>query len=380
VALSFEDQTNDMNPIARISRLSLLASVFAATLQDPVKADLININGSLYNVQTLKGSFESNSSLLKSQPWYGSESLARDLAYSWPKLEQVFFAYSYNPSAYSGLGKVLSYYTYDGYNLARYQWVYGVNSLNYAYTVPLPSKTSKVQSSGSKVVVSTAPGVSKNTGKVAGGKLTYLARTSNISSSTYADLLGVLGAVSSLGSVSEVDAAWEQLTAEPYASNLSVGLESMNRFRKNALAIALADNKISYTKTEKVKVCVDENGNAMTASAKDQEASKESASCKTAKVKKKLPWSLVIDGTNTQASLRGTEDLGSLDYNIFQSTYGVEYALSDQFSIGGVFGYGQNNLYNYEFADTRVNSDTYSGGLYGLYKPSEPATIALLGG
>ena len=121
-------------------------------------------------------------------------------------------------------------------------------------------------------------------------------------------------------------------------------------------------------------------GNALTASTKDQEVSKESTNCKTVKVTKKLPWSLVIDGTNTQASLRGTEDLGSLDYNIFQSTYGVEYALSNQFSIGGVFGYGQNNLYNYEFADTRVNSDTYSGGLYGLYKPSEPATIALLGG
>jgi hypothetical protein len=155
----------------------------------------------------------------------------------------------------------------------------------------------------------------------------------------------------------------------------------MNRFRRNALAIALADNKISYTITENVKVCQGESGQASaTAISSDQKLSTDQENCAITKVKKKLPWSLVIDGTNTQASLRGTEDLGSLDYNIFQSTYGVEYALSNQFSIGGVFGYGQNNLYNYEFADTRVNSDTYSGGLYGLYKPSEPAMIALLGG
>ena len=255
-----------------------------------------------------------------------------------------------------------------------------VLSASYAIAVPLPSSTVSTVASNSTISLTTTSGVSKNAGATAGGKLTAIANTANPNSSTFGDLIAVTNSLWRLGSASAIDAAWEQLTAEPYASNLSVGLESMNRFRKNALAIALADNKNSYTKTEKVKVCQDQTGQASTSISSDQDASKLETNCAITKVKKKLPWSLVIDGTNTQASLRGTEDLGSLDYNIFQSTYGVEYALSNQFSIGGVFGYGQNNLYNYEFADTRVNSDTYSGGLYGLYKPSEPATIALLGG
>ena len=343
-------------------------------------ANTVNVNGQLYNFQTIYGTGPGNLNLLQSQPWWGNFSLSSDFASSWSlsnsaTSERISFAYEYD----SSLGYTRYWYgNSSGYG---YSGFFDNESGTFAYVVPLPSKTSSVKSSGGKTVVSTGSGISKNTGKAAGGKLTYLATTTNKSSSTFVDLTSVFAALSSLNSSSDVDAAWEQLTAEPYASNLSVGLESMNRFRKNALAIALADNKISYTKTKRVKVCQDENGKSSTTALNPgQKLSKDETNCAITKVKKTLPWSLVIDGTNTQASLRGTEDLGSLDYNIFQSTYGVEYALNNQFSIGGVFGYGQNNLYNYEFADTRVNSDTYSGGLYGLYKPSEPATIALLGG
>ena len=362
--------------------LKLLGFIPACLFAGDASAELINVNGIKYNIQTIYGTANNNSALLLAQPWYGNSGLAEAAALSWYQSSStpssVFFTYFYDSSGFAGKGETDSWLA--SYSGTGYGPDYGDTNYNYAISIALPSSTTAVGSSGSTVVVSTTSGVSKNTGKVAGGKLSYLATTNNTSSSTYTDLLGVFGALSSLSSVSEVDAAWEQLTAEPYASNLSVGLESMNRFRKNALAIALADNKISYTKTEKVKVCQDEKGQTSTSISSGQDASKLETNCAITKVKKKLPWSLVIDGTNTQASLRGTEDLGSLDYNIFQSTYGVEYALSDQFSIGGVFGYGQNNLYNYEFADTRVNSDTYSGGLYGLYKPSEPATIALLGG
>jgi len=369
------------------SRSSVLALGIAfscnALLPSTVKADLVNVGGKVYSIQTLTGTFNSNQTILKSTPWFGSRSLAEDFAIGYGRAgyataSDVDFAFAYNSAAFGGLGRV-DVWTVNNTGTAVGPQ-FGTESKNYAYAVPLPSKTSSVKSSGSKIVISTGSGISKNSGKVAGGKLTYLTTTSNTNSSTFLDLFSVISALSSLDSADKVDAAWEQLTAEPYASNLSVGLESMNRFRENALAIAFADNKISYTKTDKIKVCLGEDGEDIIVKDLGAEKPAKLADCEIRKVKTKLPWSIVIDGTNTQASLTGTEDLGSLDYNIFQSAYGVEYALSDEFSIGGVFGYGQNNLYNYEFADTRVNSDTYSAGLYGIYKPSEPATIALFGG
>ena len=319
----------------------------------PASSEIITVNGTQYKVFALPSSTPSNLSSdelnkIKSSPWWGEYLLSIDFAQAW-NTDGTVFAYA----EFDNNGVI-----YLGGNKSNYRaWPLSADSASFAWGFLAPAPKPTDQPDNTK------------------GALTSLVScvsNASINPATTRDCVTVLASVNA--------SSWEQLTAEAYASNLSVGLESMNRFRKNALAIALADNKISYTKTEKAKVCVDENGNALTASTKDQEVSKESTNCKTVKVTKKLPWSLVIDGTNTQASLRGTEDLGSLDYNIFQSTYGVEYALSDQFSIGGVFGYGQNNLYNYEFADTRVNSDTYSGGLYGLYKPSEPATIALLGG
>ena len=356
--------------------IHIAATVFATQGVGTVSfASDATVNGIKYQISPLITSYQSSGALLQSQPWWNDLGSAQQFlgqASTFCLYGYCSMAYKY---AYSASGTSVSFVDRLG------NWTESdVLSTSYAIAVPLPSNTVSTVASNSTISLTTTSGVSKNAGATAGGKLTAIANTANPNSSTFGDLIAVTNSLWRLGSASAIDAAWEQLTAEPYASNLSVGLESMNRFRKNALAIALAGNKISYTKTEKVKVCQDQTGQASTSISSDQDASKLETNCAITKVKKKLPWSLVIDGTNTQASLRGTEDLGSLDYNIFQSTYGVEYALSDQFSIGGVFGYGQNNLYNYEFADTRVNSDTYSGGLYGLYKPSEPATIALLGG
>lgn len=347
------------------------------------KANILTIEGTPYIVITGSGTWVNFKQQSIHSPWWKDNGKATQFATEWinsggSSTPAVKFATRESPGTGTldqVMGREASNSTVILFNASQY------TDNTYAYAVRPPKSTTSIKSIGPKIVVSTGSGISKNTAKVLGGKLTYLTSTTNTGSSTFADLLSVFGALSSLSSASDVDSAYEQLTAEPYASNLSVGLESMNRFRKNALAIALADNKISYTKTERVKVCQDGNGEASTTALNPGEKlSKDETNCAITKVNKTLPWSLVIDGTNTQASLRGTEDLGSLDYNIFQSTYGIEYALNNQFSIGGVFGYGQNNLYNYEFADTRVNSDTYSGGLYGLYKPSEPATIALLGG
>ncbi|MFZ9319317.1 MAG: hypothetical protein ACO23X_11010, partial [Vulcanococcus sp.] len=328
LALNFGNPIKEMNAFARNSRLALLASAFAATLQAPVKADLVNVGGRTYSIQTLNGSYNSNQSLLNSTPWWGNGATARTFANAWydggfSSGKFAYFGYDIAPTI-TGPG-VQSYLVDRGVYLVANTNSPSASSVyqTYAFVAPLPSKTTSLNSSGSKVVVSTGTGISKNTGKAISGKLTYLATALNPTSNTYTDLLSIFAALSSLSSASEVDSAYEQLTAEPYASNLSVGLESMNRFRKNALAIALADNKINYTKTEKVKVCEDGTRRESTSGMTDPAPSAKDTNCKTLKVTKKLPWSLVIDGTNTQARLRGTEDLGSLDYNIFQSTYGV---------------------------------------------------------
>ena len=365
-----------VNKSAARAFITLAGIGSAFFINAPALADVLNVGGSYYKVLILPSApFKDNQAKIESSPWFNGDALGFARAWGTRGGNPVFVSDVYSLSNFPDLVVGLIPIT-DG-RLGSFREFLPATG-TYAIGFPLPSKTSSTKTSGGKTVVNVSSGVSPNTGTAAGGYLSYLQNSNSSNTGTYSDLLVVLA---SLSSISDVDSAYEQLTAEPYASNLSVGLESMNRFRKNALAIALADNKISYTKTERVKVCQDENGQSSTTALNPgQKLSKDETNCAITKVKTTLPWSLVIDGTNTQASLRGTEDLGSLDYNIFQSTYGVEYALNNQFSIGGVFGYGQNNLYNYEFADTRVNSDTYSGGLYGLYKPSEPATIALLGG
>jgi uncharacterized protein with beta-barrel porin domain len=97
-------------------------------------------------------------------------------------------------------------------------------------------------------------------------------------------------------------------------------------------------------------------------------------------VQRLTPWSLLIDGTNTQATLNGTNDLASLDYNIFSSSYGLQYDFNRNWSAGAAFGYGRANLYNYEYADVRIESSTYSGAAWGIYRPSESWKFTALAG
>ena len=87
-----------------------------------------------------------------------------------------------------------------------------------------------------------------------------------------------------------------------------------------------------------------------------------------------------MDARNTNSNLKGTADLASLDYNIFQSTYGLEYALSKKWAVGAVIGYGQSNLYNYQYSNAKLHADTYSGAIYALYNPTPEWKIIGLGG
>ena len=325
-----------------VAASSLYASI-------PAKSEIINVGGINYKVFALPTSTPGNLSSdeltkIKGSPWWGGTvggavpfASASGTAGTVFATSEIIFSGDvfFTGVKADGNGRAL-YYPYRS----------TASSFAWGFLAPAPK-----------------PGPDNPKGALT--SLISCVTSGSVNASIRNDCLNVLASANASG--------WEQLTAEPYASNLSVGLEAMNKFRKNALAVALADNKFRYSRAEDKKVCDSAEG--------AQKSDKSSdPSCKTVSVKKNLPWSLIIDGTNTQASLNATQDLGSLSYNIFQSTYGLEYAFGKQFSLGGVFGYGQANLYNYEFSDTRVNSDTYSGGLYGLYKPSEPAMVALLAG
>jgi outer membrane autotransporter protein len=187
------------------------------------------------------------------------------------------------------------------------------------------------------------------------------------------DFVTVLHTVNSLPTRASVISSLHQVTAEPYASMQSVALEAMEQFRQNSLALSDGDRAIRlFTEAE---VCLADDGSLIPA-----DNSERPSDCKPRKLSQASRWSLLIDATNTQAGLEGTNDLASLDYNIFQSTYGLQYDASKQWSIGAAFGYGQANLYNYEYANSSISSDTYGGSIWGVYRPSAPWKITgLLG-
>jgi autotransporter-associated beta strand protein len=187
------------------------------------------------------------------------------------------------------------------------------------------------------------------------------------------DFVTVYGALFSIPTRAELNQALHSITAEPYASMQSVALEAMEQFRTNALALTNGDQAIRlWTDAD---MCQTNDGSLVPS--KSDQAPKD---CKPRKVSQASRWSLLIDATNTQANLDGTNELASLDYNIFQSTYGLQYDASKQWSIGAAFGYGQANLYNYEYANSTIDSDTYSAGAWAIYRPSDPWKITALVG
>ncbi|MCP9810149.1 autotransporter domain-containing protein [Cyanobium sp. HWJ4-Hawea] len=188
-----------------------------------------------------------------------------------------------------------------------------------------------------------------------------------------ADFVNVLGALYSLPTRSSLNQALHQISAEPYASMQSVALQAMEQFRKNTLALSSNSNSSRFI--IETDACTLPDGSFIKINSQNRPAD-----CKPKKIKQATRWSLLIDADNSQASLDSNNDLASLDYNIFQSTYGLQFDASEKLSVGAAFGYGQANLYNYEYASTSINSNTFSGGLWGVYQPSETWKLkALIG-
>ncbi|QNG26961.1 autotransporter outer membrane beta-barrel domain-containing protein [Synechococcus sp. HK01-R] len=175
------------------------------------------------------------------------------------------------------------------------------------------------------------------------------------------DFVTVYSALLNLPTVAQVNQALHSISAEPYASMQSVALEAIEQLGKNSLA--LTDRSVPLTHT--ASFCKLDDGTLIPA---DSPNRPDTCDERTKTVGSR--WSLLLDGTNTEASLDGTNDLASLDYNVFSTIYGLQYAFSPEWSAGAAFGYGQARLYNYEYANTHINSDTYSGSIWGIYRPS----------
>ena len=185
------------------------------------------------------------------------------------------------------------------------------------------------------------------------------------------DFVTVYNALFTIPTRQELNRALHSISAEPYASMQSVALEAIEQFGKNSLA--LTDRAVPLTQNR--AFCKTDDGHLI-----PTDSPERPVSCDEREKTVGSRWSLLIDGSNTEASLNGTHELASLDYNILSTIYGLQYALSPQWSAGAAFGYGQANLTNYEYSDVNIRAETYGGSLWGLYRPSPEWKISgLLG-
>ena len=163
----------------------------------------------------------------------------------------------------------------------------------------------------------------------------------------------------------------------------SVALEALDKFRAYTLSFG-SGKAIPFSLED--NICITDatqlNNQQLQQSQQSQvqDSQQPKANCKSNKRTTLSPWSLLIGGGNTQANLNSSNDLASVDYNIFSSVYGLKYDINNQWSAGASFGYGQANLYNYEYSDAHINSSTYAGSIWSTYYPSDSWKItALLG-
>jgi uncharacterized protein with beta-barrel porin domain len=156
-----------------------------------------------------------------------------------------------------------------------------------------------------------------------------------------------------LTSGSQLTAAIDSLSPEPYAAYQAVGLSTLKRQRD--LLFSQAGN------------C---QGNGWIINAPETKKGKTP----------KRPVCVFAQANNVTSSIRGQDGLSSYNSGVFSSFYGLEYQPSKQWSVGAAYGYGTSNLSNMSLTSANVNSDVNSGAVYAVYKPAERWNIkALLG-
>jgi uncharacterized protein with beta-barrel porin domain len=167
------------------------------------------------------------------------------------------------------------------------------------------------------------------------------------------DFLTATSQLLALTSGSQLTAAIDSLSPEPYSAYQAVGLSTLKRQRE--LLFSQAGN------------C---QGNGWIINAPDTKKGKTP----------KRPVCVFAKANNATSSIRGQNGLSSYNSGIFSSFYGLEYKPSKQWSVGAAYGYGTSNLSDMRLTSANVSSDVNGGALYAVYKPAERWNIkALLG-
>ncbi|MCP9933409.1 autotransporter domain-containing protein [Cyanobium sp. Candia 9D4] len=167
------------------------------------------------------------------------------------------------------------------------------------------------------------------------------------------DFLTATSELLGLTSGSQLAAAIDSLSPEPYAAYQAVGLATLKRQRE--LLFSLAGNCQSHGWL--INGPETRNGQAP-----------------------ERPVCVFAQASNTTSSIRGQEGLSSYDAGIFSSVFGLEYALSRQWSVGAAYGYGTSNLDDMSLTSANVSADVNGGAFYAVYRPTERWTIkGLLG-
>ncbi|NBY16248.1 MAG: autotransporter domain-containing protein [Betaproteobacteria bacterium] len=167
--------------------------------------------------------------------------------------------------------------------------------------------------------------------------------------------------------------ALRNLEGQPFGTWQSVMLESMARLRENAIELAASGKRFSTT--EEIVSCGSgpwERGTA-------DQAQSSSSGCTTKLAQRFLPWSMFADASATTATLQGSNNLASTDYSIGQSLYGIEYSPSTNWRAGAAFGYGQNALYGYQYANVLIANTAYSGVGWLTWLPGNFRVTGLYG-
>jgi uncharacterized protein with beta-barrel porin domain len=168
-----------------------------------------------------------------------------------------------------------------------------------------------------------------------------------------ADFLSATSQLLSLTSNSQLTAAINSLSPEPYAAFQSVGLDTLKRQRELLLSQAGSCPSTGWVV------------NAPTSTTDKQP---------------KQPLCVFAQASNATSSINGQNGLSSYDSGIFSTYYGVEFKPAKPWTIGAAYGYGSSYLNNMTLTNALVSSGVNSGSLYAVYKPSEPWTIrGLLG-
>ncbi len=156
------------------------------------------------------------------------------------------------------------------------------------------------------------------------------------------DFNNVITTLAFLPTAAQTEQALDQILAEPYASIISVTMESINNFRQACMRAAWSGKKIKLPEDER--------------------------------------WSVFTDVGNNQANMTGTRDgLANFNYNIFQSILGVEYAVTKDFTTGVVMGYGYDRAGGFQYTSANLYANSVNMALLQKYNPGNFRFAGLIG-